>query len=913
MTLTYRETGVHAQDAVRGRNPASVRAARLMLFLVGLFILLWASYGALTHRRYEAANGVTGEIIRGHSAGQTFIAEYDDLSAVEVRAGTFRTATGESSASLVLHVRTAPTSTLDLATATIPASSITPGNAWYRFSFPSIPDTRDRPLYFFVESPDAEPGNALGLFWFHVDTEGNPYKDGAAFRDGKSEHADLTFGLAYSAPPWQVFSQAARNIIATNGAGVLLAFASLAAAGVIWFAQRKRRSDRAERNLAGLAIALAIALAAGLLNMFITPPWQGPDEHAHFTFVALLERYGLDSSRVRGLDLSSDSDVNALEVAVNSSMDAFDFTRLVANPNPGVTANAGGTMWWEINQPAPYYWLSAAVLHFGRLTGLAPDPFKSPSTTLLWIRGVSVALSLLVVALAWAAGRMLGGKRNPWLSLALPLSVSLLPMHSYMAGVADNDIAAELVCSAAFVCLVALFRRPTGRQGLIFAFLTVLLALGTAFAKASAYALLPFLAMALAVWLFIFHLRPFVLSRLAKIHTTIPPALLVGGGLAVGALLVLVALALALDPMPAPAGWSADVGTDGSVQRLGTDSAHGGHYVMQLDTRNEITGTFAEQMFIPQIFHPTIDVSLTGWVRLAPDARAGSAQAALALVGPQGIIGSKGALLTAPGQWAPVALTTTVAQSDQAVSIQLIAYGPGGAVQFDDLSLQITHSPVPLETQIARYDLINPSFEQEAITLRPGLAGVLPKRMGSAADVILNPQPFQKKNLWIEFAVQCYKSFWGNFGWLAVPLPNSLYWSIATLCLLALIGLLIRGIYGLPRWGWRSWLAVSTGLGLVLAFVGVLTVQTIALAERGAYSFPQGRYFFTAIIPFTWLLLSGLHFVWSFLASRLGIGGAASSGARLQMLSWGEWLLYSALAFFALFCLLDLIVPYFYA
>src|SRR5436853_7792686 len=55
----------------------------------GLLYLAFTSYGALTERVYGNANGITGELLRGHSVGQTFVSRYAGLSGVSLWLGTY--------------------------------------------------------------------------------------------------------------------------------------------------------------------------------------------------------------------------------------------------------------------------------------------------------------------------------------------------------------------------------------------------------------------------------------------------------------------------------------------------------------------------------------------------------------------------------------------------------------------------------------------------------------------------------------------------------------------------------------------------------------------------------------------------------------------------------------------------------
>src|SRR5262249_27674696 len=99
-------------------------------------IVLWAGYASATQRRYEALHGIPGHMLAGGSIGQTIGGEYDGLSSIDVRLGTYNRQADPHRATLVMHLRADPSSKEDIATATLPPSALLDENGWYRFSFP---------------------------------------------------------------------------------------------------------------------------------------------------------------------------------------------------------------------------------------------------------------------------------------------------------------------------------------------------------------------------------------------------------------------------------------------------------------------------------------------------------------------------------------------------------------------------------------------------------------------------------------------------------------------------------------------------------------------------------------------------------------------------------------------------------
>src|SRR6185436_6222860 len=83
----------YAERVAPGPAPSGARAAGSVLFwILPVLALVWvafASYGALTVESYPRANGFTGELLAGHSVGQTFVSRYNGLSGIDVWAGTY--------------------------------------------------------------------------------------------------------------------------------------------------------------------------------------------------------------------------------------------------------------------------------------------------------------------------------------------------------------------------------------------------------------------------------------------------------------------------------------------------------------------------------------------------------------------------------------------------------------------------------------------------------------------------------------------------------------------------------------------------------------------------------------------------------------------------------------------------------
>jgi hypothetical protein len=102
---------------------------------------------------------------------------------------------------------------------------------------------------------------------------------------------------------------------------------------------------------------------------------------------------------------------------------------------------------------------------------------------------------------------------------------------------------------------------------------------------------------------------------------------------------------------------------------------------------------------------------------------------------------------------------------------------------------------------------------------------------------------FSLDTLW-RFLTVTFHSFWAQFGWMAIPAPDRLYWIWGGLTLLAIAGLMrIRD--QLKR----------------EAYLILLASVAIALVAHVAYNLAfeqfQGRYLFPALVPIAILLVSG--------------------------------------------------------
>ncbi len=106
----------------------------------------------------------------------------------------------------------------------------------------------------------------------------------------------------------------------------------------------------------------------------------------------------------------------------------------------------------------------------------------------------------------------------------------------------------------------------------------------------------------------------------------------------------------------------------------------------------------------------------------------------------------------------------------------------------------------------------------------------------------------------LEFATTTFHSFWGQFGWMGVPIDDRIYRFLLILTGLALLGLALRLRDGPRIWGRLS--SVQR-VGLVLLAGSVLMTATVYIAYNVTFEQHQGRYLFPALIACSFFLTLG--------------------------------------------------------
>lgn len=141
----------------------------------------------------EIAGVAAGEMYGPITMGQSFISPRNGLYGIDILLATYNR---RNDRDIVFHLRHAPGED-DLVTIRFNASEVE-DNAFFAFTFPPIPDSGGQNFYFFLESPDSEPGNAITVWGV---TE-NVYPEGKSYRNHRRTGGEVAFRIyAKGYPP----------------------------------------------------------------------------------------------------------------------------------------------------------------------------------------------------------------------------------------------------------------------------------------------------------------------------------------------------------------------------------------------------------------------------------------------------------------------------------------------------------------------------------------------------------------------------------------------------------------------------------------------------------------------------------------------------------------------------------------
>ena len=165
------------------------RALALTLTLALIVPLLSACTLGGVEVEQEQASGLAGELLDGHSFGQTLTPRFDGLYRIDLYTATYAR---ENTRPVIFRISAAPDATGDLVRLELPAAQISNSGPTL-IIFSPLAGTAGQRLYFSVESPGAVPGDAITIYRHDEDV----YAGGEMYVDGRPAGGDLAF-IAYT-------------------------------------------------------------------------------------------------------------------------------------------------------------------------------------------------------------------------------------------------------------------------------------------------------------------------------------------------------------------------------------------------------------------------------------------------------------------------------------------------------------------------------------------------------------------------------------------------------------------------------------------------------------------------------------------------------------------------------------------
>lgn len=565
-----------------------------------------------------------------------------------------------------------------------------------------------------------------------------------------------------------------------------------------------QQPDALYHRSAGLIVALT--LVQGLWFSAVTPPWQAPDEHAHYEYAALMAVL----NRVPTLDdLRQD-----IQAEVTASMFAYDHWRLIQRQpvmEPPIGFYRAGSLtefptthvidnqyiyYPQVGDEPPLYYIFSALLY--QLT------VQSEATLRLYVmRLASVCIwVMLSAALGWAGYTLFPNK--PTLGMAAWLVVVFNPMLNHIGSVLSNDVLAALWCTLFLIGLARVFRKGCNWRNVGVLTGCVVLALLT---KKSTLWLLPMSGLAL-FWM------PNLSHRWRRFFVR---------GMAVLALGCLLLWGL---PSTTARYWE-------GVSRIKEPRTH--NYVLQITEGSTATQSIGLRRTVP-LRGQTVVAEI---VSRSPEVA--QMEFCLAVYG--------GTWMCQPLEidavWRRAQVVFDVPEDTERLALNLTVLD--GTVWVDEVMF------VEQPSVIRNHDM-----EERVSWLEKGLviAGRPLSIDGLVAGLFANFN--QRMSLLGSVFPQAWRlffdSFWGNFGAaLVIPLENP--WPL--LIRIAVLSAILGWAFQVLRQDMAHFLEASRLLGS--AFILALLQTFIPLLSYQGGWLPQGRFIFPAIWPIGMLLTLGWY------------------------------------------------------
>ena len=161
-----------------------------VVFIISICIVLLFLKKIEVYNQF-APNHVAGEIYGGKRVGQTFTAQHDHLMAIEVLVGTYNR---KNAGELIFHMKGQAGDVIDLHHSRVDMINIK-DNRYFRFKVPEIKNSKGRKYFFYLEAPNAQPGNAITIW---CNDKEDKYREGAKIINGEEIEGDLVFKTIYA-------------------------------------------------------------------------------------------------------------------------------------------------------------------------------------------------------------------------------------------------------------------------------------------------------------------------------------------------------------------------------------------------------------------------------------------------------------------------------------------------------------------------------------------------------------------------------------------------------------------------------------------------------------------------------------------------------------------------------------------
>jgi 4-amino-4-deoxy-L-arabinose transferase-like glycosyltransferase len=618
------------------------------------------------------------------------------------------------------------------------------------------------------------------------------------------------------------------------------------------------------RALAGLrAQPLLLALigcylALGCVASVLIPPWQSPDEPAHFEYA-------------RNVAVGASGETPAVQQPIIASFYRYRFWDFrgvdVPETAPASFTALNRLIIRQTDKTPFYYWMAAA----------ASSWTDDVTLQLYSMRWLSVLLSALTIPLAYLIARETLPEARSALALVAAAVVAFLPMYAYIgASVNPDTVGAPL--GAATIWLAA--RGLRGKQPAWMVAGALLCALLAFWGRRSSIALIPWALLLAAAWAFGYAAR------------RLPRAVVLAAGLIV-ALAVAGALAW---PSEQAAAWNVFGPQQGPTRSA--QVAFAGAHSLRLAGQAQQQPIQLVQPFTPAQLRLLAKQSVI--IQAVVRSGAGQVSGRLLLsVAPS--VGSRDKLrieqtpventvvpFVASPEWRPIELRATMPAVAQWSNL-LVELDGDGELYVDQVQL------LDAATRAQPVVLSNAGGEDVLLWWQQRywnnqVVQYLTRILRSARDgVYVSQAAFE---LYPYFLGQMFDSLIGRFGWMSIFLNRALIYAIGGIwlaLLAALAGVWRRGGEFDPA---RRRVVIWLLLAIAFTIGSIFLEYTSYLFAR---TYPQGRYLFPVLAAIAALLAVGLAQVLPARHDRAAVAVVIVALIALDIWSW-----------------VGVIVPYFY-